>query len=234
MSTGKLTTDEKDMKKIALVEKCTGPKELFDYFIELLGQFPYHSFLAKWQREQLDALLENLPLDQAVCIHDFSEGYACRFQDEIQSQYFDVNKVSLHVTLLYRHSNAEVDGVQSTEEEPAICKEHLFVISDDITQDHDSVLHIQKLISKHLEESNCTIKKMHEFTDGCAGQLTRAGTVMVTSLVPWQLLDTQSSETTLPPPMQRENKMQLVPCQTEGDLSSSLQESHTIKRKRSL
>lgn len=170
VSTGKLTTEGKDMKKIALVEKCTGPKELFDYFIQLLGQFPYHSFLAKWQREQLDSLLENLPLDQAVCIHDYSEGYACRFQDEIQSQYFDVNKVSLHVTILYRHSNAEVDGVQSTEEEPAICKEHLFVISDDVTQDHDSVLHIQKLISKHLEESNCTIKKMHEFTDGCAGQ----------------------------------------------------------------
>jgi len=120
VSTGKLTTDGRDMKKITLVEKCTGPKELFDYFIELLGQFPYHSFLAKWQREQLDALLENLPLDQAVCIHDYSEGYACRFQDEIQSQYFDVNKVSRHVTILYRHSNPEVDGVQSTEEEPAI------------------------------------------------------------------------------------------------------------------
>ena len=44
------------------------------------------------------------------------------------------------------------------------------MISDDVTQDHDSVLHIQKLISKHLEESNCTITKMHEFTDGCAAQ----------------------------------------------------------------
>ena len=168
--TGKLSADGKEIKKIALVEKCTAPKELFDYFLQLLGQFPYHSFLAKWQREQLDSLLESLPTDQAVCIHDYSEGYACRFQDEIQSQYFDVNKVSLHVTILYRHSNEEVDGLQSTEEEPVICKEHLFVISDDVTQDHDSVLHIQKLISKHLQESRCTIKKMHEFTDGCAGQ----------------------------------------------------------------
>ena len=83
-------------------------------------------------------------------IHDHSEGFACRFQDEIQSQYFDVNKVSLRATILYRHSSAEVDGIHSTEEEPAICKDHLFVISDDVTQDHDSVFHIQKLISKHL------------------------------------------------------------------------------------
>ena len=67
---------------------------------------------------QLDYLLENLPLDQAVRINDYSEGYACQFQDKIQSQYFDVNKVSLHETILYRHSNAEGDGVQSTEEEP--------------------------------------------------------------------------------------------------------------------
>ena len=118
----------------------------------------------------LDSLLESLLLDQAMCIHDYSEGYACWFQVEIQSQYFDVNKVSFHVTILYRHSNAEVDGVQSTDEEPAICKEHLYVISDDVIQDHDSFLHIQKLITKHLEESKCTIKKMHEFTDGCAGQ----------------------------------------------------------------
>ena len=42
--------------EIALVEKCTGPKELFDYFIQLLGQFSYHSFLAKWQREQLQCM----------------------------------------------------------------------------------------------------------------------------------------------------------------------------------
>ena len=45
---GKLTSDGKEMKKISLVEKCTGPKELFDYFLHLLGGFPCHSFLAKW------------------------------------------------------------------------------------------------------------------------------------------------------------------------------------------
>ena len=106
-----------------------------------------------------------------MCIHDYSERYACGSQDEIQSEYFDINKVSLHVTILYRHSNEEMDGVQSTEEEPLIHKKHLFVISDDVTQDHDSVLHIQKLISKHLQDSKCVINlNMHEFADRCAGQ----------------------------------------------------------------
>ena len=54
------------MKKIAPVEKCTGPKELLDYFIQLFGQFRYHSILTKWQRDQLYSLFENLPLDQAI------------------------------------------------------------------------------------------------------------------------------------------------------------------------
>ena len=79
VSTGKLTTDGRDMKKIAPVEKCTGPKELLDYFIQLFGQFPYHSILTKWQRDQLYSLFENLPLDQAICISDYSRGFACRF-----------------------------------------------------------------------------------------------------------------------------------------------------------
>ena len=170
VATGKLTSDDREIRKITLVEKCTKPKELYEYFIQLLTHFPYYSFLAKWQREQLGSLLENPPLDQAVCFHDCSGGYTCLSQDEIQSENFDISKVSLHVTILYRHSNEEMDGVQSTEEEPVICKEHLFVISDDVTQDHDSVLHIQKLISKHFQDSKCITENMHEFTDGCAGQ----------------------------------------------------------------
>ena len=70
-----------------IFDKCTKPKQRYEYFIQLLSHFPYHSFLAKWQREQLDSLLENLPLDQAVCTQDHSEGYACCSQDENLSEY---------------------------------------------------------------------------------------------------------------------------------------------------
>ena len=82
-----------------------------------------------------------------------------------------MDKVSIHVTELYRHASLEYDGVTSTTEEPEVIKEYLFAISDDVTQDHDSVLHIQKLISTYLkDEVETQITKMHEFTDGCAGQ----------------------------------------------------------------
>ena len=87
--------------------------------------------MAKWQCEQMDNLLEHLPLNEIALVHDYSESCCCRQQDEIQSEYVDVPQVSLHSTILYRHAVKSVDGKDSTEAEPIIIKEHIFVISDD-------------------------------------------------------------------------------------------------------
>jgi len=161
--------DGQEKRKIALVQKETPPSELFKYFKELLKVYPGHSFMARWQREQLDNLLDNLPQEHVVCVHDYSEGYTCRKQDEIQSEYFDVAKVSLHVAILYRHAVEAVDGIKNTEDEPTTVKEHVFVISDDPGQDHDSVHKVQELIHSYLkDELDYKVVKMHEFTDGCA------------------------------------------------------------------
>lgn len=60
---------------------------------------------------------------------------------------------------------------KSTEEKPELIKEHIFVLSDDNTQDYHCVHHSQKLIFDYItKELNLQIKKVHEFTDGCAGQ----------------------------------------------------------------
>ena len=64
-----------------------------------------------------------------------------------------------------------------------------------MTQDHDSVLHIQKLISKHLHDSKCIINNMHEFTDGCAGQYKSRHCLGDLSCSFRLLLATQSKET---------------------------------------
>ena len=130
--------DGKEKKKISLIQKDTPPVQLFSYFKELLKMYPGHSFMARWQCEQLDNLLDHLPLGHVVCVYDYSEGYTCRKQDKIQSEYYYVAKVSLHVTILYHHAVEAVDGVESTEEDPQTVKEHIFVISDDPGQDHDT------------------------------------------------------------------------------------------------
>ena len=135
-------------------ENCTHPErntpsELFKYFRELFAAYHTHSFMAKWPREQLDNLIDTLPAGYVVRVHDCSEGYTCRQQDEIQSEYFDVAKVSLHVTILLCHALEEVDGVASTED-PHLVKEHTFVISDDPVQDYDSIHKMQEFNQNYL------------------------------------------------------------------------------------
>ncbi|KAK2558930.1 hypothetical protein P5673_018548 [Acropora cervicornis] len=84
-------------------------------------------------------LLEHLPLDHVVAIQDYSEGYTSTSQDEKQSECFDVAKVSLHVTNLYCHSTEKNDGIESTEKNLEAVKEHVFLTSDDVIQDNNSV-----------------------------------------------------------------------------------------------
>ena len=63
-----------------------------------------------------------------------------------------------------------MDGKPSTEEDPHIVKEQLFVISDDEVQDH-AVHKVQELVKSYVEDTvEIRINKMHEFTDGCAAQ----------------------------------------------------------------
>ena len=50
-------------------------------------------------------------------------------------------------------------------------KEHIFVISDDPIQDHDSVHKVQGLIHGYPQNDlGYQVEKLHEFTDGCAAQ----------------------------------------------------------------
>ena len=58
---------------------------MFGKFLDLLKDYPYHSFMARWQGDQMKNLIEHLPINDVFCVHDYSEGYSCRQQDELQS-----------------------------------------------------------------------------------------------------------------------------------------------------
>ena len=171
LGTGRFLSNGQEKKKLSLVTETTPPNKLLEYFLRLLEEYPYHSLMARWQREQIDNIIEHLPLNEVVCVHDYSQGYSCRQQDEPQSEYFDVAKVSLHITILYRHAIQTVDGMTSTEADPKVIKEHPFVISDDDVQDYHSAHKVQELLKAYLtDQLKIKIYKLHEFTNGCAAQ----------------------------------------------------------------
>ncbi|CAC5393263.1 unnamed protein product [Mytilus coruscus] len=161
---------DKMIRKLVLVRKSSSPTEMFQYLKKLLETFPAHQFRAYWQSKRMKSLVENLPIGHCVTVHDFSENYKCTEQNEIQSSYFQKLEVSLHVTILHRHSVLEYDGKDSTAEEPNIVTEQFFVISPDQKHDHHYTHCVQNLVSEYLKSINCEISVMHEFTDGCSSQ----------------------------------------------------------------
>ncbi|CAG2251287.1 unnamed protein product [Mytilus edulis] len=137
---------------------------------DTFNTFPGHSFRSKWQTDQLKKLVENLPENECVTVHDFSENYRCTERIEIQSSYFQRTEVSIHVTLIYRRAVLEIDGASSTPDDPNIICEHFYVISPDGKHDQYFTRHVQNLVSEYLKEINYRVDTMHEFCEGCQSQ----------------------------------------------------------------
>ena len=143
---------------------------MFQYFIALLKTFPAHQFRAMWQNSQMRECIQNLDPKHVVCVHDYSENYTCQHQDQIQSLYFSQTQVSVHVTVLHRHAVPDLDGETSTESDPVIVTEHLYVISPDVKHDSHSVHKCRELVAGYLKEIGYEVEVMHEWTDGCSAQ----------------------------------------------------------------
>lgn len=103
------------------MNKLTPPREIFLYFQSLLKSFPSHQKRAKWQHEQMKAIITNLPPNHVCCVHDYSENHTCGHQDQIQSCYYGQTQASIHITVLHRHAVSEIDGDDSQ----GIVTEHL-------------------------------------------------------------------------------------------------------------
>ena len=140
------------IKRSCIVDKLTSPGEMFLCLKKLLETYPSHQFRANWQNQQLRDLVENLPVGHAIAVHDYSENYSCTMQDQIQSLYFSRVQPSIHITILHRHALINVDGIQSTDENPYVITEHLFVTSPDCKHDCHSVHSAQKLMNGYLDE----------------------------------------------------------------------------------
>jgi hypothetical protein len=113
-----------------------------------------------------------IPKGEAVCVMDFSENHTMDHQSAPQSCHWCKTSATLHIMIVWRHARKGEGGdAESTKECPRLVKEIHQVISDDPKHDHHFVLHCQKLIYlDHYGKMGVKFTRMHEFTDGCAGQ----------------------------------------------------------------
>ena len=72
-------------------------------FIENTRQYVHHVHLARWQDEKFRICRDAFPRGTILSIVDFAENYTLQPQNEIQSQYYHSEQVSLMVHITYRN-----------------------------------------------------------------------------------------------------------------------------------
>jgi len=137
-------------------------------FIEKTRQYVQHVHLARWQDEKFRICRDTFPRGTILSIVDFAENYTLQPQNEIQSQYYHSEQVSLMVHITYRH------GPNSSEEQREILKEYHFYISDDRCHDFHYVRHCFIMFYDHLKGRNIQMDQHWIWSDGCAGQFKNA------------------------------------------------------------
>ena len=72
-------------------------------------------------------------------IMDFSENYACTFQSEAQSGFFDRNQVTIHPIMCYYMEPIQANQIEEESTEHIMVKHPIIAISEDTKHDADAV-----------------------------------------------------------------------------------------------
>ena len=99
--------------------------EFISEFRGNIQQYIQHVDMERWQDEQFIIYRDTFPLGTRLSMVYFAKNYTLQPQNEIQSQYYHSEQVSIMVHITYQHRK------DSNEEKHVILKESHFYISDD-------------------------------------------------------------------------------------------------------
>ncbi|KAK3273900.1 hypothetical protein CYMTET_17887 [Cymbomonas tetramitiformis] len=137
-----------------------------------LKPYAYHCFMATHSMTMFNKCKAGLPLGHCLILFDFSENHALNIPRAIQSLHWIVKQATLLCCVLWRHAVGSVDGQTSTEANPIIVKDLIYLISDTLPHSHRGIQHMRKLIvSEYFVKRGIPLPKfMHEWADGSAAQ----------------------------------------------------------------
>lgn len=154
--------DGKQKRVMSCVEQSGTIKDLLEGLCTVMVSYPGHIFRAQWQHKQMALCLDTLADSEVMMVMDYAENYSCHYQDEIQTAYFEQRQVTIHPMLAYYYKHQDEDKF--------LVKHSLIVISDDMTHDAFAVKVFEDEALKILASEIPDLKKVHEWTDGCAAQ----------------------------------------------------------------
>ena len=132
------TTEEGIPKKASTLEyRETSPRKFLDYLKPKLQAFVLHNYVASYQDFQFCELFSSIPPNTLISCIDFSENYAPKVQNKIQSMHLHNDQVTILVHITFRLNPAW--NVEN--EKPLLLKEIYYYILDDKSHDFLFVQH---------------------------------------------------------------------------------------------
>ena len=121
------------------------------------------------KKEHMKKLKEKFPENEVIMIADFSKNCSASLPEEAKAAHFATTQITLYPVMVYRRT---ADGV---------IQDGFYVISDDLRHDYHAVHSFQKVILNTLAQERVIVSRLHEFTDGCTGQVKSHSMTLVTT-----------------------------------------------------
>ena len=116
-------------------------------------------FIAKSQAEYLAKLKDTVGEGEFIVIEDFSENYTYQVQNEIQSQHWCKDQITLHVFVVYYRENN------------VLRNENFVIFSENLKHDSVAVHLFNGILISHLKgKFGDRISKIFYFSDGAVSQ----------------------------------------------------------------
>ena len=146
-------------------QKCEIKKPLrtaVNQFLEIIDNISDHLFRASWHKHIFEYIKNNMSPGYVLQVMDFAMNFNNRYQDEVQSAYWNGTQTTIHGTV-----NFYLCPRQGCSEIVTLALVH---ISDDMK--HDSFLSraAQNLTFKYLVALGIPLELIIQFCDNCAAQ----------------------------------------------------------------
>lgn len=143
------------------VETQTALSEVISKFADNFDNYKQHSYVARIQNETLKDMKENVEESCAIIQTDFAENYNIVAQHEIQEAHFKKPQIALFTA--------------------AVTSKHFYqsyaIVSDETDHGKHTVWTFRKTLLDNLKKKLPNIKKIVDFTDGCAQQFKNGSTL---------------------------------------------------------
>jgi hypothetical protein len=124
--------------------------------------------VAQWKDKHFRICTDTFIIGIVLSLVYFTKNYTLQPQNEIQSQYYQLDQVKIMVHITY------MNGLDSTEQNKFILKEYHLYIRNDRCHELSFVQHCFQLFYNHLKEKNIHMDQHWIWSDGCIGQFKNA------------------------------------------------------------